>query len=203
VRGSEAALTAAPQNCLRVETNEGPMILAYGRDPNFPGWPDTLQLDYANPELQTARIDELLAIGGKCDGVRCDMAMLPLPEIFQRTRGIKPEPFWPKATAAVHARYPAFTFMAEVYWDLEWTLQQQGFAYCYENAYTTACATAMPARSAAICSPASTIRTSSRAFSKTTTSRGPPPSLPVSQIVPSTRAACCINQFINKPTSFT
>ena len=23
--------------------------------------------------------------------------------------------------------------MAEVYWDLEWTLQQQGFAYCYDK----------------------------------------------------------------------
>jgi len=44
-----------------------------------------------------------------------------------------PEPFWPTATAAVHARHPAFTFMAEVYWDLEWTLQQQGFAYCYDK----------------------------------------------------------------------
>ena len=27
----------------------------------------------------------------------------------------------------------AFTFMAEVYWDLEWTLQQQGFDYCYDK----------------------------------------------------------------------
>ena len=61
------------------------------------------------------------------------MAMLLLPEIFQRTWGITPEPFWPKATAAVHAQYPAFTFMAEVYWDLEWTLQQQGFDYCYDK----------------------------------------------------------------------
>jgi hypothetical protein len=56
-----------------------------------------------------------------------------LPEIFQRTWGITPEPFWPKAIAAVHAKYPAFTFMAEVYWDLEWTLQQQGFDYCYDK----------------------------------------------------------------------
>jgi glycosidase len=133
VEGSEAALTAAPQNYLRVETDQGPKILAYGRDPNFPGWPDTLQLDYANPELQMARIDELTAIAGKCDGVRCDMAMLLLPEIFQRTWGTTPEPFWPKATAAVRAKYPAFTFMAEVYWDLEWTLQQQGFDYCYDK----------------------------------------------------------------------
>jgi hypothetical protein len=133
VQGSEGALATAPQNYLRVETDRGPMILAYGRDPNFPGWPDTLQLNYANPDLQEARIDELTAIAGKCDGVRCDMAMLLLPEIFQRTWGLTPEPFWPKAVAAVHAKHPAFTFMAEVYWDLEWTLQQQGFDYCYDK----------------------------------------------------------------------
>jgi len=133
VEGSEEALAAAPHNYLRVDTAPEPRILAYGRDPNFPGWPDTLQLNYANPELQVARIDELIAIAGKCDGVRCDMAMLLLPEIFQRTWGIMPEPFWPKATAAVHEKYPAFTFMAEVYWDLEWTLQQQGFSYCYDK----------------------------------------------------------------------
>ena len=133
VEGSEAALAEAPANYLRVETDKGPKILAYGRDPNFPGWPDTLQLHYANPELQMARTDELIAIAGKCDGVRCDMAMLLLPEIFQRTWGIAPEPFWPKATATVLEKYPAFTFMAEVYWDLEWTLQQQGFTYCYDK----------------------------------------------------------------------
>src|SRR6516164_5446886 len=133
VAGTEEALVDAPQNYLRVATNRGPRILAYGRDPNFPGWPDTLQLNYANPELQRVRIDELIEIAGKCDGVRCDMAMLLLPDIFQRTWGLTPEPFWPKATAAVHEKYPDFTFMAEVYWDLEWTLQQQGFTYCYDK----------------------------------------------------------------------
>jgi hypothetical protein len=134
VEGNEAAFAEASQNYLRVDTDHGPKILAYGRDPNFPGWPDTLQLNYANPELQAARIDELLAIAGKCDGLRCDMAMLLLPEIFHRTwGGMTPEAFWPKATAAVHEKYPDFTFMAEVYWDLEWTLQQQGFAYCCDK----------------------------------------------------------------------
>ncbi len=133
VQGDEVALSGAPHNFTRVETDAGPRILAYGRDPNFPGWSDTLQLNYANSELQAARIEELNSIAGKCDGVRCDMAMLLLPEIFQRTWGVTPEPFWPKATAAVHARHPGFTFMAEVYWDLEWTLQQQGFAYCYDK----------------------------------------------------------------------
>jgi hypothetical protein len=133
VEATAAALASSPYNYLRVETDRGPKMLAYGRDPNFPGWPDTLQLYYGNPELQAARIAELITIAGKCDGVRCDMAMLLLPEIFERTWGIRPEPFWPKATAAVHSRDPAFTFMAEVYWDLEWTLQQQGFAYCYDK----------------------------------------------------------------------
>lgn len=133
VQGSEDTLAGAPANYFRVETDRGPRILARGRDPNFPGWPDTAQLDYANPDLQAARIDELLAMAGKCDGVRCDMAMLLLPEVFQRTWGLVPAPFWPKATAAVRAKYPAFTFMAEVYWDLEGTLQQQGFGYCYDK----------------------------------------------------------------------
>ena len=133
IEGTPEALAVLPYNYLRVETDRGPKMLAYGRDPNFPGWPDTLQLNYSNPELQKARIDELITIAGKCDGVRCDMAMLLLPEIFERTWGLTPEPFWPKATEAVHEKYPAFTFMAEVYWDLEWTLQQQGFQYCYDK----------------------------------------------------------------------
>src|SRR5271165_1891579 len=133
VQGSEELLRGAPRNYMRVETDQGPRILAYGRDPNYPGWPDTLQLNYANPELQKALIDELIAVAGKCDGVRCDMAMLVLPEVFQRTWGVTPEPFWPKATAAARRAHPAFTFLAEVYWDLEWTLQQQGFDYCYDK----------------------------------------------------------------------
>jgi hypothetical protein len=58
------------------------------------------------------------------------MAMLVLPEVFQRTWGVAPEAF---LTAAVRRAHPAFTFLAEVYWDLEWTLQQQGFDYCYDK----------------------------------------------------------------------
>ncbi len=64
-----------------------------------------------------------------CDGVRCDMAMLVLPEVFRRTWGIVAEPFWPDATFQVCPQYAGFVFMAEHYWDLEWTLQQQGFDY--------------------------------------------------------------------------
>jgi Alpha amylase, catalytic domain len=131
--GNEEAMSSAPWNYTRVETDRGGKILAHGRDPNYPGWPDTLQLNYANPELQAAQIDELVAIAGMCDGVRCDMAMLLLPEVFQRTWGVTPPPFWPRATTAVRKKYPDFAFMAEVYWDLERTLLQQGFDYCYDK----------------------------------------------------------------------
>jgi hypothetical protein len=61
------------------------------------------------------------------------MAMLVLPEVFERTWGHSMAPFWPKATQAVRAQRPGFCFMAEVYWDKEWTLQQQGFDYAYDK----------------------------------------------------------------------
>ena len=133
VHGSEADVARAPQNYCRVHTKNGPLVLAYGRDPYFEGWPDTLQLNYGNPALQQAMIGELERIAGQCDGVRCDMAMLVLPEVFERTWGIRADLFWPKATESVRRKHPNFLFMAEVYWDLEGTMQQQGFNYAYDK----------------------------------------------------------------------
>src|SRR5438094_3106386 len=131
--GTERDLARAPANYVWVKRKRGDLLLAHGRDPYFPGWPDTLQLNYGNPALQHAMIEELERIAGQCDGVRCDMAMLVLPEVFERTWSIRSEPFWPKATQQVRARVPDFCFMAEVYWDLEWTLQRQGFDYAYDK----------------------------------------------------------------------
>ena len=133
VHGTERDLANAPQNFCRLETTEGSVVLAYGRDPYFPGWSDTLQLNYGNPAAQQAMIGELLKIAKQCDGVRCDMAMLLLPDVFERTWGIRPEPFWSKAVRQVRDRFPEFTFMAEAYWDLEWTLMQDGFDYAYDK----------------------------------------------------------------------
>jgi hypothetical protein len=133
VHGSDADLVRSPANYCRVQTKNGPLILAHGRDPYFDGWPDTLQLNYGNPALQQAMTGELQRIAGQCDGVRCDMAMLVLPEVFERTWGIRAEPFWPNAIAQVRREHPHFLFMAEVYWDLEWTMQQQGFDYAYDK----------------------------------------------------------------------
>ncbi len=78
-------------------------------------------------------ITELQKVAGKCDGVRCDMAMLVLPEVFEKTWRVPAQPFWIRATKTVREQFPDFTFMAEVYWDLEWTLQQQGFDYTYDK----------------------------------------------------------------------
>lgn len=133
VSGTELDLAQAPKNYIRIKSNKGTLLLAHGRDPYFPGWPDTLQLNYANPALQQAMIDTLVKISGQCDGVRCDMAMLMLPDVFERTWGLKAEPFWPRAIQKVDEKSPSFCFMAEVYWDLEWTLQQQGFNYTYDK----------------------------------------------------------------------
>jgi hypothetical protein len=133
VHGTDSDLAREPQNYCRLQTKNGSRVLAYGRDPFFDGWPDTLQLNYGNPDLQQAMISELERIAGQCDGVRCDMAMLVLPDVFDRTWGIRADLFWPKATESVRRKYPQFQFMAEVYWDREWTMQQQGFDYTYDK----------------------------------------------------------------------
>ncbi len=130
VWGDEEQLAAQPQNYCR---GEGGQIFAYGRDPYFDGWPDTLQLNYGSRALQDAMLGELRRTSSLCDGLRCDMAMLVLPEVFEKTWGIRANPFWPRATETIRRERPGFLFMAEVYWDLEWTLQQQGFDYAYDK----------------------------------------------------------------------
>jgi Alpha amylase, catalytic domain len=133
VHGTEEQQEREPQNYTRVATPGGPTVLAYGRDPYFPGWPDTLQLNYANPDLHHAMAAELEHIAAMCHGVRCDMAMLILPDVFEKTWGVRPASFWPDAIARVRRVNPRFLFIAEVYWDLEWVLQQQGFDYTYDK----------------------------------------------------------------------
>ena len=133
IPGSETDLARSPRNYVRVPTAHGSLVLAHGRDPYFDGWPDTLQLNYGQPQLQQAMIGELVRIAGQCDGVRCDMAMLVLPDVFESTWGIQTVPFWPKAIASVRQQHPDFQFMAEVYWDREWTMQQEGFDYAYDK----------------------------------------------------------------------
>ena len=116
----------------------GGNVYACGRDPFFPAWADVLQLNAFSPGLRQATIATLLDIAAQCDGVRCDMSMLMLNDIFERTwgekAGAKPEQdYWKTVIPAIKAQWPEFRFMAEAYWDLEWELQQQGFDFCYDK----------------------------------------------------------------------
>lgn len=133
IHGNEQLIASQPENYTHVDLKHGSSILAYGRDPYFSGWPDTLQLNYGNDQLQQAMRDELGKISELCDGVRCDMSMLILPDVFKRTWGIEVNEFWPDAIQSVKAKNPTFVFLAEVYWDLEWRLQQAGFDFTYDK----------------------------------------------------------------------
>ena len=116
------------------------IYLAHGRDPNFPPWTDTVQVNYYSTDLRKALIEELLGISEVADGVRCDMAMLALNSVFQRVWGdvvkdyIRLETeFWTEAIEQVKRKRPAFLFLAEVYWGLEKRLQEMGFDFTYDK----------------------------------------------------------------------
>jgi glycosidase len=113
-------------------------VFACGRDPYFPPWPDVLQLNAFHPELRRAAVETISGIAQQCDGIRCDMAMLVLSQVFERTwgsrAGAKPSTeYWPSIIHAIKTVHPGFLFIAEAYWDLEWELQQQGFDFCYDK----------------------------------------------------------------------
>jgi glycosidase len=114
------------------------IVVAHGRDPHFPGWIDTAQVNAFSVAARRAILSTLLDIADQCDGVRCDMAMLLLNDVFARTWqgyvGSPPEQdFWPEIIPKVKAEQPDFLFIGEVYWDLEFKLQQQGFDFTYDK----------------------------------------------------------------------
>jgi glycosidase len=141
IRGSADDLVREPQNYVLVRSRGENIVLAHGRDPFFAGWPDTLQLDYRHAGLRRAMLGQLTRISSRCDGVRCDMAMLLQPDVFARTWPGRPwdgsepvhAPFWKDAIAQVREVAPSFELMAEVYWGREWELQQEGFDYTYDK----------------------------------------------------------------------
>jgi hypothetical protein len=122
------------------KTSGGQVILAHGKDPFFPAWTDTVQLDYRRAATRDAMKGVLLEIGELCDGVRCDMAMLVLNDVFARTWNDFPSEdtaiaaeFWAEAISSTHRRYPEFEFLGEVYWGVEARLQALGFNYTYDK----------------------------------------------------------------------
>lgn len=115
---------------------------AHGRDPFFPAWQDTVQVNFYSPAARNILIDILKQMAKLCDGVRCDMAMLPLNNVFSNTwsgviskMNIRkfPKEFWEEVISETRKNCPEFLFIAEAYWNLEWDLQQLGFDYTYDK----------------------------------------------------------------------
>ncbi|MFY9829371.1 MAG: alpha-amylase family glycosyl hydrolase [Rhodoplanes sp.] len=134
IRGSYEDLARAPNDFVDVKGE----VYAHGRDPYFPPWGDVIQVNAFNAGLRAAAIDTVTTIAAQCDGMRCDMAMLLLNDIFERTwsarAGRRPTTeYWQDLIPAVKAKHPDVLFIAEAYWDLEYELMQNGFDYCYDK----------------------------------------------------------------------
>ena len=116
----------------------GGKVIACGRDPFFPPWQDVAQLNAFHPGLRKAVIETIESIAEQCDGIRCDMAMLLMSDIFEKTwgktAGKRPgQEYWVEIIEEVLLGGLDFVFIAEAYWDLEWELQHQGFNFCYDK----------------------------------------------------------------------
>jgi glycosidase len=137
IQGSEADFARDPASYFAVETAAGRRaILAHGRDPYFPPWADVAQLDFFSEAMRAAQIAQLAKIAAHCDGLRCDMAMLMLNDVFARTwashlasRQPPAQEFWTQARPVA----PGMLWLAEVYWGLEPRLLEMGFQFAYDK----------------------------------------------------------------------
>jgi len=134
IRGNADDLRSDPSSFIELRGT----VIACGRDPYFPAWPDVLQLNAFERGLRQAVIETVSSIAQQCDGMRCDMAMLFLNSIFERTWGGRAGPrpateYWVDVISVIKRKHPGFLFIAEAYWDLEWELQQKGFDFCYDK----------------------------------------------------------------------
>jgi len=136
VQGYEQ-LYLTTNNFIKITDDIGQVkYFAYGKDPNYPDkpWTDTLQLNYANIELQEKMRDELIKLSKHTDGFRCDMAMLINPKTFitswnwclnlskEEQNNLKENPFWQKTISEIKNKVALqdnrnIEFIAEAYWD--------------------------------------------------------------------------------------
>ena len=133
------SLTQEPETFAQ-STSAGTFWLAYGKDPYFAAWTDTVQLDYRHEKTQAAMIALLQSLAERCDGLRCDMAMLLLSDVFRKTWERFPflgsasaVEFWQAAIPSIKSDYPDFLFLAEAYWGLESRLLELGFDFTYDK----------------------------------------------------------------------
>lgn len=88
VQGNKQQYLDNPDHFVEIADNQGQIrYFAHGKDPYFDPWSDTLQLNYANLELQKRMEEELINLSKHADGFRCDMAVLVTPDVFLKTWG--------------------------------------------------------------------------------------------------------------------
>lgn len=138
VQATQQQFAKDPDAFRAIDSPTGTHFLALARDPYFPPWRDCAQLNHFNPAMRAAQIATLRTIAGHCDGVRCDMAMLHLSDIFAKIwapflRGAKPLPreFW----ADAHVAVPNLVLLAEAYWGTERRLLDLGFSFVYDKTF--------------------------------------------------------------------
>jgi glycosidase len=145
-QGKEADYKREPAGYTPVDIDGKTLYLARGKDPFFPPWTDTLQLNHYNPDMRSALVAEMKKAAEHADGLRCDMAMLVLNDVFRgtwkragtgRPPGGQPEDqprdqkteFWSMARKAL----PGTLLVAEAYWGTEGRLLELGFDYVYDK----------------------------------------------------------------------
>jgi hypothetical protein len=118
------------------ETMQGKRFIALAKDPYYPPWNDVAQLNHFSAGMRAAQLADLRTIASHCDGVRCDMAMLQLNDIFaniwRHLLGDTPSPateFWTE----VRANVPSLVLLAEAYWGTEQRLLDLGFSFAYDK----------------------------------------------------------------------
>lgn len=146
IQGSQQQYFNRPNFYQEIKNNSGQSYyLAHGKDPNYPEWSDTLQLNYGRVAVHQAMAEQLLALVDHVDGVRCDMAMLLNPSTFLRTWGwtlsneersyIAHHSFWqeviPQTKTKATLLGKSFDFMAEAYWEKD--VLAKNFDYIYRD----------------------------------------------------------------------
>jgi Alpha amylase, catalytic domain len=136
VRGTQEQFEQDSSAFYSIESPSGNYHVARARDPYFPPWKDVAQLNHFHPGMRAAQLADLRTIAAHCDGVRCDMAMLHLSDIFggiwgPLLDGAKPpvKEFWTEVRAAV----PDLILLAEAYWGTEPRLLDLGFSFAYDK----------------------------------------------------------------------
>jgi glycosidase len=135
ITGTEEEYRSDPSSYVPITTRGRTTYIAKGRDPFFPPWHDTLQLNLFDAGTRAALTRIVKDLSTRCHGLRCDMAMLALNQIYRKTWGkyLKhPEPvteFWGDLIAGAGN----LLWIAEAYWETEWTLQQLGFDFVYDK----------------------------------------------------------------------